>query len=168
MARPGPPPKPTALRLLEGGNRGKRPLPFNEPQPPCPVEVPAPPSYVSGYARVEWERVIGDLCSKGVYANVDQTMLAAYCMTYGRWRLAEDVASRLAVQDPTTHGLLLKTQSGNVVQNPAIVSRMSPAGTCCASLLSLGLLRPRAQRSITRAQTPMIRSPGSMASNARV
>lgn len=120
MAKRGPPPKPSALRLLEGGNRGRRPLPLNEPEPPRPLEVPVPPSYVSGYAREEWERVIGDLCSTGVYANVDQTMLSAYCMSYGRWRLAEDLASRLAAQDPATHGLLLRTQSGNVVQNPAI------------------------------------------------
>lgn len=120
MGKRGPPPKPSALRLLEGGNRGRRPLPLNEPQPSRPPAVPPPPPYVSGYARTEWERVIGDLCATGVYANVDQTMLAAYCMAYGRWRLAEDVASRLAVQDPTTHGLLLKTQSGNVVQNPAV------------------------------------------------
>ena len=47
-------------------------------------------------------------------------MLAAYCMAYGRWRLAEDVATRLAAQDPITHGFLLKTQAGNVIQNPAI------------------------------------------------
>lgn len=120
MGKRGPPPKPSALRFLEGGNLGRRPLPQNEPQPPRPVEVPAAPPYVSGYARIEWERVIGDLCSTGVYSNLDQTMLAAYCMAYGRWRLAEDVATRLAAQDLTTHGLLLKTQGGNVVQNPAI------------------------------------------------
>ncbi len=120
MGKRGPPPKPSALRLLEGGNRGRRPLPLNEPQPPQPVEVPACPPYVTGYARDEWERVIGDLCATGVYANVDQSMLAAYCMTYGRWRLAEDVASRLASQDSASHGMLLKTQSGNVVQNPAV------------------------------------------------
>lgn len=120
MGKRGPPPKPSALRFLDGGNRGRRPLPLNEPQPSRPPEVPPPPSYVTGYARAEWERVIGDLCSTGVYANLDQTMLAAYCMTYGRWRLAEDVASRLASQDPTSHGFLLKTQSGNVVQNPAV------------------------------------------------
>ena len=115
-----PPPKPSALRLLEGGNLGRRPLPQNEPQPPRPVEVPAAPAYVSGHSRIEWERVIGDLCSTGVYSNLDQTMLAAYCMAYGRWRLAEDVAAKLAAQDPTTHGFLLKTQAGNVIQNPAI------------------------------------------------
>jgi len=120
VGKRGPPPKPSALRLLDGGNRGRRPLPLNEPQPPQPVEVPACPPYVTGYARGEWERVIGDLCATGVYANVDQTMLAAYCMTYGRWRLAEDVASRLAAQDSASHGMLLKTQSGNVVQNPAV------------------------------------------------
>lgn len=120
MGRRGPPPKPSALRLLEGGNLGRRPLPINEPQPPRPVHVPSCPPYVTGYARDEWERVIGDLCSTGVYANLDQTMLAAYCMAYRRWRLAEDVADRLATQDPTTHGLLLRTQGGNVIQNPAV------------------------------------------------
>lgn len=120
MGKRGPPPKPSALRLLDGGNRGRRPLPLNEPQPPRPIEVPACPPYVTGYARGEWERVIGDLCATGVHANVDQTMWAAYCMTYGRWRLAEEVAAKLATQDPATHGLLMKTQCGNVVQDPAV------------------------------------------------
>ena len=120
MGKRGPRPKPSALRRLEGGNRGRRPLPVNEPQPSRLAGVPPPPPYLSGYALTEWERVIGDLCATGVYANVDQTMLAAYCMAYRRWRLAEDLASRLSAQDPTSHGVLMKTESGNVVQNPAV------------------------------------------------
>lgn len=39
MSRPGPRPKPTRVKELEG-NPGKRPLPRNEPRPQLPVKRP--------------------------------------------------------------------------------------------------------------------------------
>lgn len=119
MGQRGPKPKPTALRLLQGGasSRGVR---ENEPQPPKPEERPAPPIYLKGYALEEWDRVIDDLYATGCYANVDETMLAAYCMAYMRWRLAEESWSKMAEVDPTTHGAMIKTSNGNAIQNPIV------------------------------------------------
>lgn len=116
MTRRGPKPKPTQLRLLEGGQprRGAA----NEPQPPKPAEIPPPPIYLAGEALEEWNRVIEDLYSTGVYANIDQTMLAAYCMAYQRWIRAELDLEKMAKADPTTHAAMIKTTNGNAIQNP--------------------------------------------------
>lgn len=118
MGKRGPKPQPTAIRLLEGGlsRRGSE----NEPRPPIPVEIPEPPIYLKGYALEEWNRVIGDLYSTGVYANLDQTMLSAYCMSFGRWIQAELDLERMASVDPATHGAMIKTTNGNAIQNPLV------------------------------------------------
>ncbi len=49
---PGRPPKPTALKLLQG-NPGKRPLPKGEPRPPVGCE---PPANLTKRARGVWDR----------------------------------------------------------------------------------------------------------------
>lgn len=117
MSRRGPKPTPTNLRLLQGGRVvGDR----AEPEPSRPDEIPEPPVYLTGYAREEWDRVIEDLYATGVYANVDQTMLAAYCMAFGRWIRAELDLEKMAALDPTTHGVMIKTTNGNAIQNPLV------------------------------------------------
>lgn len=119
MTRRGPKPQPTQLRLLAGGRA--RPSAENEPQPARPVEIPEPPVYLgTGYALEEWNRVIEDLYATGVYANVDQTMLAAYCMSFQRWVQAELDLEKMAKADPTTHGAMIKTTNGNAIQNPLV------------------------------------------------
>lgn len=117
MTRRGPKPKPTNLRLLEGGTSRAR---GDEPAPARPVEIPEPPVYLQGYALEEWNRVIEDLYSTGVYANIDQTMLAAYCMAFSRWIRAEIDLEKMAQADPTTHGAMIKTTNGNAIQNPLV------------------------------------------------
>lgn len=112
----GPKPTPTSLRLLQGG----RPRENNEPKPTIPTERPEPPFFLSGYALDEWNRVIEDLYSTGVYANLDQTMLGAYCMAYSRWVNAELDLKRMGDLDPMTHGVMMKTSNGNAIQNPLV------------------------------------------------
>src|SRR5690348_4755966 len=62
MGARGPKPIPTNLRVIQG-NKGKRPLPRNEPRPP--TNMPEPPPYVSGYARQEWDRLADSLYRMG-------------------------------------------------------------------------------------------------------
>ena len=118
MTRRGPKPQPTNLRLLQGGTQRRADV--TEPQPARPSEIPEPPVYLQGYALEEWNRVIEDLYSTGVYANIDQTMLAAYCMAFSRWIRAELDLERMAQADPATHGAMIKTTNGNAIQNPLV------------------------------------------------
>lgn len=118
MSRPGPKPAPTSLRMLEGGRAARRAE--NEPKPSTPSEIPDPPAYLQGFALDEWRRVIPDLFATGVYTNIDETMLAAYCMAFSRWIQAELDLDKMAKLDPATHGAMLKTTNGNAIQNPLL------------------------------------------------
>lgn len=114
----GPKPVPTQLRLLQGGrSQSAEDL---EPKPSQPIEIPEPPVFLGRYARQEWNRVIEDLYATGIYTNIDETMLAAYCMAYSRWRHAEEDLAVLAQANPSSHGALIKTTNGNLIQNPLI------------------------------------------------
>ncbi|MEP6830078.1 MAG: phage terminase small subunit P27 family [Rhizomicrobium sp.] len=103
--------------MLEG-NKGKRPLPYNEPTPP--PDMPVCPDYLNTYARAEWARVADTLFSIGTLARLDQTMLAAYCIAYSRWRHAEEDLERMAQTDSSTHAAVIRTKHGNLIQNPMV------------------------------------------------
>lgn len=107
MSRPGPPPKPTALRILQG-NPANRPLPENEPKPK--TSIPSCPSHLKTEAKKEWRRVTKELKSLGLVTHIDRAALSAYCQAWGRWVEAE---KKLA---ETTD--IVKTKGGNIIQNP--------------------------------------------------
>lgn len=86
MARRGRPPKPTALKILQG-NPGKRPLPKDEPRPEA--KTPSCPRFLSGGAKAEWRRIVPELEALGLLTKVDRAALAAYCQAYARWKEAE-------------------------------------------------------------------------------
>jgi P27 family predicted phage terminase small subunit len=117
MGARGPRPRPTALRVLDG-NKGRRPLPQHEPAPP--PGKPACPDFLNDYARAEWNRVADTLYSLGTLSQIDQTMLAAYCTAYARWRQAEEDLERMAQTDATTHAAVIRTKQGNLIQNPMV------------------------------------------------
>ena len=81
MGKRGPPPKPTALKLLDGTYRADRAAP-NEFQPvpgapECPDQVSRDPLALS-----HWQRVVGELVEKGVLAKIDVAHLHGYCVAY--------------------------------------------------------------------------------------
>lgn len=116
--KPGPKPKPNNLRLLEGS----RSRVINAPETPLEIatDQPLPPPWIDGYALDEWNRLADLLYQAGVLTEADQTMLAAYCVAYQRWRHAEEDLLVMAKQDKQTHGVLLKTKEGNAIQNPLV------------------------------------------------
>lgn len=97
MGRRGPPPKPTALRLLNG-NASKRPLNAREPQPP--VGTPHCPDWLSPEAKKAWKRLVPHLRAMKVLTLVDVDALAAYCHVYARWREAEDFLAKRGLVYP--------------------------------------------------------------------
>ncbi|MCA0871456.1 phage terminase small subunit P27 family [Seohaeicola saemankumensis] len=117
MAPRGPKTKPTQLKVLAGTARKHR-LNENEPRPE--VAEPDPPEHLDGTARAEWERVIGQMVRLGIMSDLDRAPLAAYCQAYGRWVAAEAALARMAARDPLTGGLMIRTTSGNAIQNPLV------------------------------------------------
>jgi P27 family predicted phage terminase small subunit len=110
-------PKPTHLKLVTG-NPGKRPLNTAEPKPAR--KLPTPPTFLSAEAKVEWRRVAGELFRLGLLTGIDRAPLAAYCQSYGRWKVAERCIAEMAARDEVVAGLLVKTKKGDAVQNPLI------------------------------------------------
>lgn len=117
MGTRGPKPKPTALRVLEG-NKSKRPFSRYEPTPR--PAIPACPTYLNDYAQEEWRRVAQTLYDLGTLSELDQSMLAAYCAAFSHWRHAEEDLEHMAQADGTTHGAVIRTKSGNFIQNPMV------------------------------------------------
>ena len=76
---PGPKPKPTSLKLLQGETRPSR-VPQNEPKP-RPI-LPEIPRYLSKLARIRWDELIPELDYCGVLTRVDGDVLGGYCMAW--------------------------------------------------------------------------------------
>ena len=76
---PGPKPKPTALKILQG-NPGHQKLKAHEPKP-RPI-LPDPPPYLSETARKRWNELVPELDYSGVLTRIDGDVLAGYCMAY--------------------------------------------------------------------------------------
>lgn len=110
-------PKPTGLKLVTGTERADRANPDEpQPQPVCPE----PPDHLKAEARAEWTRVSHQLHALGILSEIDRAALAAYCQAYGRWVQAETALDVMAHRDTVTHGLMIRTQGGNAIQNPLV------------------------------------------------
>lgn len=108
MARPGPPPEPTYLKLVKG-NPGKRPL-GNEPQ--HTVVCPAPPEWLNDYAQAEWARLAPILASRGLLTDAWLGTFEALIEAYGDWRQAAD--------EVKAKGMTMTTQTGYEQVRPAV------------------------------------------------
>ena len=113
----GRPRKPTHLKLITG-NPGRRPLPKGEPKPK--LAIPAVPTELCDDAKLEWGRVSQELLKMGLLSELDRGVLAAYCQAYGRWIRAERILREMAIKDPATGAMVIKTSNGNFIQNPLI------------------------------------------------
>lgn len=98
MSKPGPKPKPTAIRKFEG-NPGNLPLNDYEPDPDDIKNIEAHVDWMDGdceYMRLEkfplhevsklvWDRAAPELVRLGVLTEVDRYKFARYCETFARW-----------------------------------------------------------------------------------
>jgi P27 family predicted phage terminase small subunit len=81
---------------------GEEPKP-NVQRPPCP-------SGLSKVAKKEWRRIVRELETLKILARIDCAALAAYCESWARWREAEQKIAETS--------LVIKTKSGNIIENP--------------------------------------------------
>jgi P27 family predicted phage terminase small subunit len=109
------------------GNPGKRRI-DDEPEPQIAESVPESPPFLIGYAADEWYRVAPELHRLRLLTIVDVQTLAAYCQAYLFWRTAAEALARMAEKDAATSGFLIKSQSGDAIQNPLLgVARRAAA-----------------------------------------
>src|SRR5688572_1217339 len=72
--KPGPAPKPTALRMLNG-NASKRPINKNEPKPSATKNLRSPVK-LDKHARKFWNRYAQPLAELGLLSGLDLDLLA--------------------------------------------------------------------------------------------
>lgn len=111
MGRRGPPPQPTALRVLRG-NPGQRRYNPREPQHP-PLAEACPDALTDPVARAEWDRIAPMLITRGQVTTVDRATLMGYCLKWAQWLALEVEAA--------THPAIVRSPTGNPIQNPAMV-----------------------------------------------
>lgn len=75
---PGPRPKPTSLKVLEG-NPGKQKLPQNEPKP-LPIEAEKPNFGADSRASAYWDSTLPVLRGMGLGTQADAGLLKLYCL----------------------------------------------------------------------------------------
>lgn len=79
-ARGGPPPKPTALRVVEGGGKMRgRFLERARREPLPPLGLHEPPKSFTARQLAIWKRLKED-APEGLLTKVDQTLFTSYCV----------------------------------------------------------------------------------------
>lgn len=108
---------PTNLRIVTGATPSRN----KHEAKPAPG-IPTAPGHLGPDAKREWRRVVQQLFTLGLLSNIDRAVLAAYCVSYGRWCEAERALklARDAAGPDLAGGLLSKTGNGNLIQNPLV------------------------------------------------
>lgn len=92
---------------------------MNENEPKPEATIPDCPAALGPVARLEWDRLAGELGKLKLLTNLDRAALAAYCGAYALWAEATE-----AIQ---TYGSMVKSPSGYPIQSPyvAIANRQA-------------------------------------------
>lgn len=103
----GRPPKPTGILKLTGAYRPDR---HGKGIPNCPTRAPDAPEWLGDLARAEWQRIVPQLVRMNVISEIDQSVLAAYCESWGDYVEA--------VQSVRLEGKTFTTPQGYIAKNP--------------------------------------------------
>jgi len=82
----GRPPKPTALKVIEG-NRGKRSANKQEPDPTYLSDL-NPPAWLPAAAKEVWKEIAPSLAAAKLLTEVDVELLAHGCVAIAQYRLS--------------------------------------------------------------------------------
>ena len=82
MAKTGRPRKPTQMKVLEG-NRGKRPLPANEPKPAPATKDVKPPTWMNTDGKKMWKRLVPILQRLQLLTEADLESFSMLCQSWG-------------------------------------------------------------------------------------
>ena len=91
MGRRGPPPKPSAVKKLEGTYRKDRAARNEVVAPPG---APPLPAKMSTIALAKWNELIPVLLKRGTLSVEDGAILEAHCRSYEQWKRYQALAHR--------------------------------------------------------------------------
>ncbi len=152
MGRRGPPKTP--LKVLEDRGSWKAKINKN------PIQIkdgkPVKPDWLGEYADAAWDQTCGFLEQMGILASIDNDALLNYCVTWERWRKAEEFLK----ENGSTYTTVDKL--GNKIHREYPESKLSLS--LAAQLLRLQNnfgLTPSARASITLPEKPKDKDEGS-------
>ena len=148
--RRGPKSTPTALLLLEGGKRRGG---HNLQEPLPDLDIPEMPEWLPAYAKLEWAFIVPHLARLKIITVIDHAAISAYCVAFGRWRLAEEKLTAYDKPGDPTAGMLVKTKGGNVIQNPMLGIANAARRDAVRAAAELGLT-PAARAQIAADRDP--------------
>lgn len=108
MTIPGPKPKPTHLRIVQGD----RPDRINKAEPRASTKPPRAPEWLGEDAKKVWRRTVAQLKDMGIASEADRDLLAAYCTAVVNLQRATEIVDRT--------GIMVKGRRDGVVKNPAV------------------------------------------------
>lgn len=108
MARPGPAPTPTHLRVV----RGVRTDRINKSEPQPKQNEPKCPTWMSREAKAVWKRTAEQLRTMGLLFEADQDVLAAYVAAVVNFQKATKIVD--------TEGVVVEGRRDGMVTNPAV------------------------------------------------
>jgi P27 family predicted phage terminase small subunit len=112
MGRRGPPPEPTALKLLKG-NPGHRPLSTSEPMPAKAKKGSRRvPSTLPPAGKTLWKNLVPELERLNLLTKIDDATLHGACLNYARALQAGALVKK--------QGLTIVTDKGFIIQHPAV------------------------------------------------
>ena len=103
MGRRGPPPEPTALRLLKG-NPGKRAINHDEPKLPASDE--APPKGLTGRGLAMWKEIAPGLVTAGMLKATDRPVLKVWCQLVAEEETQKRKVDKVGMESATKLGYL--------------------------------------------------------------
>ena len=110
MGKRGPPPKPTALKLLTG-NPGKRAINHTEPQPAKAVARRVPSSLPPA-GKTLWKSLVPELARLNLLTMIDDATLHGACLNYARALMAGALIAK--------QGITIVTDKGFTLAHPAV------------------------------------------------
>jgi len=98
--------KPAGLKEITSSQHKLPP----ETKPTKPLRMLECPPELRPSARQEWDRIVGELTSKGVLSSFDRGPLAVYCNAYAQYFEA--------MEEVQKYGAMIKSPNGYPVQSP--------------------------------------------------
>jgi len=144
----GRPPKPTALKILQG-DFDKNPQRRNRDEPTPEAIVPPCPEWLKGNARREWTRVTKEMSDMNVMTMADRESVEQYCILYGQWRDMVRTVSR--------DGALVEGRGGDLVETAASKSSRALSAEILKYLVQFGLTPAARTRIHVQKATPPTR-----------
>lgn len=126
----GRPPKPTALKLIQG-NPGKRALPAAEPKPESLPVSAEPPAELSPIGKSHWCEYAPKLVRLGCLTNVDLPVFALACE---KWAVIQEAETQIKLT-----GTIVRSPTGYPIQNPWVAIRNRAVEDYCKIVVHFGM-----------------------------